>query len=161
MHPIVTAVLMTSLALVAGCGSPEVDRADPLPTTPVRYADNGVAIKKPDDVRKLTDAPEDFRQFIAGRLDEARSTRDPEFPECVPTIGVDVYDPTGFASGSRTDCGGYAIIWAKKGGVWQEVWGGQDLADCSDLKSKGVPASVAFDQKCFDKKMQKARAYRG
>lgn len=161
MRQIVAAGLAATLAILAGCGTSGVDQADPRPTAPVTFGKEGIAVKRPADVLKLEGTPDDFQQFIAGRLDEAVSTRDPEFPECVPTVSVYVYDPKGFASGSRTDCGGYAIIWAKKGGVWREVWGGQDLAACSELKAKHVPPSVVHDQKCYDKGAPQATRYEG
>jgi hypothetical protein len=162
MRPMGTLIGAATLVILAGCATTERTMPEPSPAAkPITFGANGVAVKKPVDVRKLAGAPEDFQQFIAGRLDEAVSTRDPEFPECVPTVNVNVYDPTGFASGSRTDCGGYAIIWAKKGGVWQEVWGGQDLAACSELKALHVPPSVVPDQKCYAKGAQKAERYTG
>lgn len=150
-HP---AIALLALVLTSGCGSAtDGTRTTGVSSTPsvstvIRFDGDGLAVRRPGDAAKLADAPEDFRQFIAGRIDAVVESGEEGCPP--PAITVDVYDPKGFASGSFTSCGGYAIIWKKENGIWQEILGGQDYWPCADLRKHDVPRSVVFDGKCFD-----------
>ena len=64
----------------------------------------------------------------------------------------------GFAYGSVGDCGGAVLMWGKRGGVWQQVWGGQSKSECADMKKHSIPVSIAGNQ-CWDGK--RAVAYTG
>lgn len=120
-------------------------------STAVDYGD-GVELRSPRDVAKLRNAPEGFRQYMAGRIDELVQA---DFEkECPPVVRVNVIDPEGFATGSINGCGGYALIWKNVDGVWQQVLGGQDYWRCTDLRKHEVPVSVVHDGKCLEFKGQ-------
>jgi hypothetical protein len=118
----------------------------------------GVTIETVADVRKLEGAPDDFRQFVAGLVDS--STTMLVDKECPFSVSVAKIDPSGFAIGSMFSCGGAAYIWAKRDGVWQEIWGGQELPDCDDMKKYSVPKSIVGD-KCLDDQKQDHVEYTG
>jgi hypothetical protein len=64
---------------------------------------------------------------------------------------VSQLDTSGYASGGITECGGAAFMWAKRDGVWQQIWGGQDIPACEDMKKYSVPKAIAGDR-CWDGK---------
>ncbi len=107
-------------------------------------------IAKVADVSKLEGAPDDFKQFIAGLFDGLMRSPD---EDCQLTVGVEKIDTSGFAFGSQHSCGGAVYIWAKPNGVWQEIWGGQELPDCDTMEKYSVPTSIVGDQ-CLDAKKQ-------
>ena len=118
----------------------------------------GVVIAKPADVAKLKGAPDDFKQFVAGIVDASKTL--PE-DDCQFTVGIAKVDTSGFAAGSMHSCGGAVYIWAKRDGVWQEIWAGQELPLCDDLKKYSVPKAIGGD-KCYDdKNMKDAVEYTG
>ena len=110
----------------------------------------GVTIANAADVSKLEGAPDDFKQFIAGLIDGLETAPD---EDCQFTVGVEKIDTSGFAFGSQHSCGGAVYIWSKQDGVWQEIWGGQELPDCDTMEKYSVPTSIVGD-KCLDAKKQ-------
>lgn len=108
----------------------------------------GVTIAKPGDVSKLEGAPDDFKQFIAGLIDGLKTPPD---EDCQFTVGVERIDTSGYAFGSQHSCGGAVYMWSKQDGVWQEIWSGQELADCDTMEKYSVPTSIVGD-KCLDNK---------
>jgi len=131
---------------------PTKSSATPTATTPsgklISYADGddtGVTIATAADTARLTGAPADFKTFIAAEL--ATSSTDEGCTEA-PQISVDLLDTGGWARGGHfiPQCGGYATLWAKSGGTWKDVWGGQSLVECSTLEQYAFPARVAGDQ---------------
>jgi len=106
--------------------------------------DDGVLIATAADVGKLKGAPADFTRFIAAELSSAT-------PEdgCTekPQISVDAIDTGGWARGGHftPECGGYATLWARAGGTWKDVWGGQSIVECSLLTQYKFPARIAGD----------------
>jgi hypothetical protein len=145
------AAALLLLAWVAGCSQssdPRPSPTDDSPTTSaevIRYGSDGVVLDSASDVRKLTGAPDDFKNFIGGVTDAVTKRVDPS-EECQPQVEVFVIDPKGYASGGVRGCDGAEYIWAKKNGIWQEIWGGQAAPDCDKLKSEHVPVSIAGDQ---------------
>jgi hypothetical protein len=105
----------------------------------------GLSLAKPADVAKLKGAPDDFKQFIAGIIDASKTRPD---EDCQFTVGVAKIDTSGFAAGSQHSCGGAAYIWAKRDGIWQEIWSGQDYPACDDMKKYSVPKPIAGNR-CF------------
>ena len=155
----------------SACGTKDDDSgtaSSPKPTEPkselIEYTEKpeesvGVAITKVADVDKLEGAPDDFKQFIAGIIaSQDRMGRPDE--DCPFTVGVDKIDTSGFAVGSMTSCGGAAFIWAKRDGVWQQIWGGQDVPACADLAKFSVPTTIAGDQ-CYDERKNEIVEYAG
>lgn len=118
----------------------------------------GVIIAKPADVAKLKGAPDDFKQFVAGIVDASKTL--PE-DECQFTVGIAKVDTSGFAAGSMHSCGGAAYIWAERDGVWQEIWAGQELPLCDDLRKYSVPKAIGGDTCYDDKSMKVAVEYTG
>ena len=163
------AVWLTVAVLFSGaCGADDERGADPSPPTPaepkaelIEYDRDeavGVTIAKPADVAKLRGAPDSFKQFVAGIVDASKSLPD---DDCQFTVGVAKVDTSGFAAGSMHSCGGAVYIWAERDGVWQEIWAGQELPLCDDLKKYSVPKAIGGD-KCYDdKNMKDAVAYTG
>ncbi len=119
--------------------------------------DGGVVLRKTADVSKLKGTPDGFRQFMAGVIDTNRNWGPPD-KQCPTTVSVEKYDTSGYAYGSVGDCGGAVLMWGKQDGVWQQVWGGQSIPECADMKKYSIPVSIAGDQ-CWDGK--KAVAYTG
>jgi hypothetical protein len=115
----------------------------------------GITVAKAADVAKLEGAPDDFKQFIAGIVDSNRTLPD---EDCEFTAKVARIDTSGFAAGSLHSCGGAAYIWAKRDGVWQEVWTGQELPKCDEMTRYSIPKSIAGDT-CYEG--QKAVDYTG
>jgi hypothetical protein len=112
--------------------------------------DQDVSIAKAAEVSKLKGAPDDFKQFIAGLIDGLKT---PPGDDCQFTVGVEKIDTSGFAFGSQHSCGGAVYIWSKQNGVWQEIWGGQELPDCETMEKYSVPTSIVGD-KCLDDEKQ-------
>jgi hypothetical protein len=55
---------------------------------------------------------------------------------------VSAYDPSGFAMGGFTDCGGAAVIWGKPTGTWKDLMAGQAMWNCSDLVKNKIPSRM-------------------
>lgn len=111
--------------------------------------EDGATIAVAADTSKLTGAPADFKTFIAGELTKTPSTDE----GCTepPQIYVARVATGGWARGGYfiPQCGGYATLWAKSNGAWQDVWRGQSLVDCATLQRFAFPARVAGDT-CLD-----------
>ena len=148
-------VLAATLLLASACGSSD-DKAGAQPSSSttaatklINYEDaggtGGVAIKKAADVVKLKGAPEDFKAFIAGIIDYASNSTEPS-KECPAIVTVSRIDPAGFASGGFNMCDGYAFIWAKVDGVWQQIDAGQMFPACESMKKYSVPKTIVGDQ---------------
>lgn len=161
------AVLAAALLLSAACGADDDKGEATSSPTPEPQAEliefdhddaAGVVIARPADVAKLKGAPEDFKQFVAGIVDASKTL--PE-DECQFKVAIAKVDTSGFAAGSMHSCGGAAYIWAERDGVWQEIWAGQELPLCDDLKKYSVPKAIGGD-KCYgDKSMKEAVEYTG
>jgi len=133
---------------------PAPSTSKPTPTTAapggklISYAngeDDGILLASATDIVKLTGAPADFKTFIAGEL--AAATPEEGCTE-MPQISVDLIDTGGWARGGHftPQCGGYATLWAKSGGTWKDVWGGQSLVECSTLTKYKIPARVGGNE---------------
>jgi hypothetical protein len=153
------AVLTAALVVSSACGSTkDDDKSGATPSSSpsaaaelIRYDQEepaGVSIAKAAEVSKLKGAPDDFKQFIAGLIDGLKTPPD---EDCQFTVGVEKIDTSGFASGNQHSCGGAVYIWAKRDGVWQEIWGGQELPDCDTMEKYSVPTTIVGD-KCLDAK---------
>lgn len=153
-------VLLTAALLIsAACSSDDSDDGATSSTTEptaqlIEYDQDeptGRNLTKAADVSKLEGAPDDFKQFIAGILDASRAE---SANECKVAVGVAKIDTSGFAAGSIRSCGGAVYIWAKRDGIWQEIWSGQELPDCADIEKYSVPKPIAGDS-CYDGKKNK------
>lgn len=146
------------LAGVAGCGQAPDSKSSPVEAsqTPsakvINYGKHGVVLHRASDARKLTGAPDDFKQFIAGVTQATTSGIDPS-DDCKPQVEVLIVDPKGYAAGAMRGCDGAAYMWAKKKGVWQQIWAGQYAPDCDFLKAQAVPTSIAGNECWQDKRM--------
>jgi hypothetical protein len=123
--------------VVAGCGN---EPADELIDYTAR-SEAGITIASPADVSKLTGAPEDFKAYMAGKIESLVQAAGSDDACGRPQVSVDAIDLGAFAVGSEFSegCGGAAFIWARQDGVWQQVWGGQDIPGCKDLMKHRVP----------------------
>ncbi|MET0448074.1 MAG: hypothetical protein ABW004_06690 [Aeromicrobium sp.] len=110
--------------------------------------ENGATIAVAADTGKLAGSPADFKSFIASQL--AAATPGEGCTE-QPQMYVTRVDTGGWALGGYfiPQCGGYAALWAKSKGSWQEVWSGQSLVECTTLTKYGFPAAVAGGE-CLD-----------
>lgn len=172
-HPLPAAALLAAaLLLLTACSSDDdgSSAADPSSspsssdTTPatqlIDYEKDdagGVTLRKPADVAGLTGAPDDFRQYMAGFVN-ATVTGIQEDPECPVVVQVSQLDTSGYAAGFTGACGGAAYMWAKRDGIWQQIWVGQEIPKCSDMTKYSVPKAIAGDR-CQDGK--KDIAYSG
>ena len=151
------ALLAAALLLASACGSNDDTSKDAAPspatettaaTQLIDYGDEGVPIKTLDDVAKLHDAPDDFKQFIAGVASQVLTPKSAT-DKCGPYIIVTKFDPAGFAQGGSFDCGGGVLIWAKADGIWREVFGGQYVPPCELTEKYSVPEEI-IGGKCDD-----------
>jgi hypothetical protein len=151
-----TAAAVLALALVASCGPARTPTAEtsrtPRPPNLVDYGKEGIELRSGRDVHKLKGAPDDFKQYMAGLADATGFDADPD-DECVPRVYVDKIEPRGYASGAEISCGGAAIIWARRDGIWREIWSGQITPDCPTMKKYSVPTSIVGDR-CYDVEAQ-------
>ena len=88
------------------------------------------------------------------------ASREAPAEDCQFTVGVTRIYTSGFAAGSQHSCGGAAFIWAKRDGVWQEVWSGQEAPDCDTMEKYSVPETIVGG-KCFDAEKQGHNDYTG
>ena len=160
MTPIrlLAAALTAAFLLTSACGAKDDAPKDTAPSSSspktasaelIEYDKQdaaGVSIAKAAEVSMLKGAPDDFKQFIAGIIDSSKTL--PE-DDCQFTVGVAKIDTSGFAAGSMHSCGGAAYIWAKRDGVWQEIWSGQEYPACADMKKYSVPKAIAYPT-CYD-----------
>jgi hypothetical protein len=136
-----TSVLLAMAVFILGsCAATEHDRPQLINFDTDH--NGGVILHRASDVAKLTGTPEGFRQFMAGVIDTNLHWGELDKP-CPTTITVEKYDRSGYALGSIGDCGGAVLMWGKWHGVWQQVWGGQAIPDCADLKKHSIPVSIA------------------
>jgi hypothetical protein len=165
------ALLAAAVLLCSACGAAKDDAGETATSSPssepaselIVYTDKpdesaGVTVESVADIPKLEGAPDDFKQFVAGLVDA--STTMLVDKECPFSVSVAKIDPNGFALGSMFACGGAAYIWAKRDGVWQEIWGGQEAPDCADMKKYSVPKSIVGDT-CLDAEKQGQVEYTG
>ena len=155
------ALVASALLLSSACGRADDTggtTSSPKPSEPksvlIEYDQDeagGVSIAKPADVAQLVGAPNGFKQYVAGLVDASKTPPD---DDCQSTVGVAKVDTSGFAAGSMHSCGGAVYIWAKRTGVWQEIWSGQELQDCADMRKYFVPKSIAGN-KCYDANKKK------
>lgn len=171
----VLVVAASLLLTVAGC-SKQSDDATPAPTTSapttaspspsatptptedapdpdapaIDYqteAGTGAVVPTPGDTSNLTKSSAEFKAFISAELTRLQNESG---GNCTnqPQIRVNTVQNAGWASGGvfTPECGGYAVLWAKQGGDWSQIWGGQELVDCSTLLRYKFPVSVVGDQ---------------
>lgn len=164
-----TVIAIAALLLVGACGGddsstsatePATSSADPAAKL-IDYTkddDRGAVLRKAADVRRLHDAPDDFKHFMAGVVDTKVHSFEPD-PGCPFFVSVRKLETTGFAEGAYISCGGNAQIWAKVDGVWQEIWAGQDYPACKTMTKYSVPKALVIEGKCYDEATKKVIAY--
>ena len=163
-------VAVATLLLSGACGSTDSTNdgakasgsPEPPPATIIDYTkvdDRGAVLRKAEDVSRLRGAPDDFKHFMAGVVDTKVNSFEPD-PDCPFFVTVRKLDAAGFAEGGYISCGGNAELWAKKDGVWREIYAGQEAPDCPTLKEYSVPPAIAGDQ-CFDEDSKKNLEYTG
>lgn len=150
----------TAALILSGCGAAVPSLPVATTAKPIDYGAEGVTLQRASDVDKLVGAPADFKKFIASVVTKATAGSNPS-DQCAPTVAVDRIDPAGFASGGISDCGGAAIIWARKNGTWNQLWGGQMQPGCAEMEAAGVPKAIesVAGTGCFDKASNAVVAY--
>lgn len=142
----------TSAPETASPTEPEPDpEPDPVPELIVYAGGEAVPplIEDRAGAKQLTGAPEDFQDFVGRAAEEVSEQADCD--GAAVGITVDVIRTDGFAAGGVNECGGYAAMWAKVDGAWQEIQGTQDTWDCAVLKQYRVPSDILLgSQTCFD-----------
>lgn len=165
---------MCLLLIVSACSKDEDDDAKPAPTSSgpssaapspsptgsieapdpdapvVDYKtseDSGEVVSDASGAAGLAKASDDFKAFISAELTRLQNESGGDCPG-KPAIRVSKLQNAGWAAGGVTvpECGGYAVLWAKQGGEWGQIWGGQELVDCTTLLRYKFPVSVAGDQ---------------
>ena len=163
-----TALLAASVVAVLAAASPVVllanrgDGPSPAPLTPgpsasvsptggvagvVTYPDGGIEVVTEADASKLTGTSPDFRAFIVG-LARRAAEDGASCPDAAHGVTVQKYSSAGYAIGGVNACGGYAALWVRLDGAWQEGMGTQESWDCTTLGYLGVPQSFAGE--CSD-----------
>lgn len=122
--------------------------------------DSGQVVSDPAGASGLSKASDDFKAFISAELTRLQNEAGGGCSN-KPEIRVSKLQNAGWASGGvfTPECGGYAVLWAKQGGKWSQVWGGQELVDCTTLLRYKFPVSVAGDQ-CLSQE-DSSSTYRG
>ena len=96
--------------------------------------DPPVELRRPQDVEKLTGAPEDFKTFLRWQFEGTEDAGDPCEVLSVARVRAD-----GFAEGTVGACGGYTAMWGRTAGGWAEISMTQDAWSCADMREHGVP----------------------
>lgn len=97
----------------------------------------------------LVGAPRDFQDFIGEQAEKFNATADCD--GAAVGVSVDVVRTDGFAAGGVNECGGYAAMWAKVDGSWEEIEATQDAWDCGPLWKYDVPSAILLGkQVCYD-----------
>ncbi|MGA9714681.1 MAG: hypothetical protein WBQ48_02505 [Aeromicrobium sp.] len=152
----------SSSAVPTESATPTIEAPDPdAPAIDYETSeDSGKVVTAPSDASGLSKASDDFKAFISAELNRLQNEAGGDCPE-KPTIRVNRLQNAGWASGGVTvpECGGYAVLWAKQGGEWSQVWGGQELVECTTLVRYKFPVAVAGDQ-CLSQEGS-ASTYRG
>ncbi|WP_172669701.1 hypothetical protein [Arsenicicoccus sp. oral taxon 190] len=105
----------------------------------------GAPLRTPQEIDAQLPEAHGLRAFAKEQL--ARADQD---NGCRMALSVDALDPETSLAGGFSGCGGYAVIWGRKGGRWVEVWGGQDVPACADLRAKGARLNPAVVGQCWD-----------
>lgn len=144
-----TAIPTTASPTPSATPTPTEETPDP-DAPPIDYDDEsgtGAVVPTPGDTSNLDQTSPEFQAFISAELTRLQNESG---GDCTnqPQIRVNKVQSAGWASGGvfTPECGGYAVLWAKQGGEWSQVWGGQELVDCSTLLRYKFPVSVAGDQ---------------
>ena len=129
--------------------TPTIEAPDPdAPTVDYDTGDDpGEVVSDPTGTSGLAKASDDFKAFISAELTRLQNESGGDCSNR-PEIRVNKLQNAGWASGGvfTPECGGYAVLWAKQGGEWSQIWGGQELVDCTTLLRYKFPVSVAGDQ---------------
>lgn len=109
----------------------------------VTYGASGGGTTK---VGTVTGGSPDLRAYLTAEL--AKLNKDQK-GTCVNDAQVDKQSGA-YAFGGYGGCGGYAVLWHRTSSGWTDAWGGQDIIDCSTLRSKapGTPTSIVPE--CYD-----------
>jgi hypothetical protein len=165
-RPTFVALFATVLLVSGGCGGNSGPSSDKRATSAspstaasagalISYGKHGVSLENVGDVAKLKGAPEDFKTFITGLLEDMKPDEDCQYK---PAYAVDAIDPAGYASGGFGDCGGVYLIWARVAGQWKQVLDGQDHPRCEDLTRLAIPKAIVANDRvggdtCYDAKV--------
>jgi Tfp pilus assembly protein PilE len=162
-------LLIIAISLVAGVGyyvyqsnnnkneSPEqVSTTQPLqseekkaePRELVEY-NPAIEIRSEQDIVKLTDASDSFKQYIKAELASQQKQKSPDCDNDVLITVKAIYKDE-LAGGGIGSCGGARFVWKKIDSAWRmiEELGGQDYPLCSDVIKYQAPKAI-IDQ-CFD-----------
>ena len=108
-----------------------------------------VVITTPADVDKLTGSPQSFKDFASGQI-AAHANDNPANGCGAYGIGVSRVYKGEFALGTvgSKGCDGAEALWGRVQGKWQQIFAGQQLADCATIKKYKVPQAIYPE--CFD-----------
>ncbi|MCH8611593.1 hypothetical protein [Arsenicicoccus dermatophilus] len=110
----------------------------------ITYRGGGVRVHDVRQVGRLRGTSASFQDFV---VREAARQRTEVQKGCDASLYVQSYRTDGFATGTvfAPGCGGHVSLWAKKGGAWGEVWGGQHVPSCKTLSraaGRTVPRGI-------------------
>lgn len=108
-----------------------------------------VVIKTPADVDKLKGSPQSFKDFASGQI--AAHANDSTAGGCgAYGIGVSRVYKGQFALGTvgSEGCDGAEALWDRVDGKWQQIFAGQQMADCATINKYKVPKIIYPE--CFD-----------
>lgn len=190
-------LIMLTLVAMAGCGVPGPGPS-PIPTPMQRTViidystlpdgvvpygavrgtpaygstvDDTPKVRDAGDLRKLRDAPDDFKAFLAKYIEEteaevnavlAAELRSVQSEQCEFIVELRVWGVAPHvATGRERRCGkdSFDVIWAKQAGGWRLVETMQGGWDCAVLERYRVPADITGAVCWYD--VYKNRAYNG
>lgn len=119
--------------------------AAPIPELEQGWVTTDVLLSTPDDVWRLENAPEGFRESVSLEVGV------PDEDGCTPQVSIFAMHEEGFVYGSvgYPDCGGGAqALWGNQSGTWEALLVFQDVPDCEDVVAAGVPENMGALE-CF------------
>jgi hypothetical protein len=133
--------------------------------------EDALKLHTPDDVARMTGAPEDFKAFVRNHIavdtqdvvaSLAREQKTLETEGCDFAVEIRLWGVgPEVATGRERGCdrNSYDVIWAKKDGAWRRVARMQGGWDCAVLDRYRVPADITGSTCWYD--TYKTRPYNG
>lgn len=133
--------------------------------------EDALKLRKPEDVSRMTGAPDDFKEFMRGTIQRDSKTivafladkgQTLESKECEYAVEIRLWGVgPGVATGRVRGCeqNSFDAIWAKQDGTWRRVARMQGGWDCDVLARYRVPADITGSTCWYDD--VKTRAYNG
>lgn len=144
-EPTSETVITTTATQVAAVPPATPSESRPTPAESPGWVNLEENLTTPEEAHALRDAPDGFPEFLADFVGQEDDWG------CLNEVTVWAMHPDGFAYGGMwaEGCGGAQYIWGDIYG-WGEVLLTQDMFECSELETAGVPEDVGSGLDCYD-----------